>query len=190
MVDKSKLYQAIKEGLKKRTTQIAIVFAILTAVFAIVTAESQVNTTHPIQEETIFDPLCVGEHEFEFNKQSFCEKWTLVELMGGSANVAIEETNNNHARILFLKIDVSEIPKSYSPFTITTISKADLILKTRYDPAINGTVDQIPFYTMSQMCFLTDWSEKTPDEQLPCIKGPYMYPDGVSINWVILCKVF
>jgi hypothetical protein len=172
------IYEVLINSLSKKTTWVAIFFALLTIILGAITAERQTSTINPIKEETVFDPICVGEQDFLFDKNSFCGKSSWVEFLGVSANVAEKESNNNHARVLFVKINISEIPKPLGPFTTVSVSKAELVLKTRYEPAINGTLDQIPFYTMSKMCNDTNWSEDTSDDKLPCINTRSLHPDG------------
>lgn len=166
----------IGKGVKDPTIIVSIIFLAIAAIFTAVTTEQSVTTVNPILEENVFDPLCVGEHNLEFERQSFCSKWSWVESMGVSANIDDIHTNDSHARILFLKIDTSNIPSS-TFLTTTSILKSDLTLKTRYEPALNGEVTPIPFYTVNQFCTNTNWNEKTEDADLPCIQNN-MYPDG------------
>lgn len=178
MVKGNEIYDILIKSFSKKTTWIAIVFAILTVILGTVTAETQKSTINIIKEENIFDPICVDEPGFMFGRQTFCEKSSWVEFMGASSNVNLKDRNDNHARVLFMKIDASEIPKPIGPFTTVSISKAELVLKTRYEPAINGTVKQIPFYTLNMMCNNSTWTEKTFDSELPCIDPKSLRPEG------------
>ena len=153
---------------KTKRIILAFVFAILISILGFATPETQVSKIIAIQEEAVFDPLCVGEDEEKFTGVLFCEKWSWIVPMGGSANVFIGDENDNHARVQFLKLDIDEIPNS-NIFTTTIISKSELLLKIRYEPALTNSTYEIPFYLITKMCDRTDWSSNTHSKDLPCI---------------------
>lgn len=169
----TKIWKAVYQ----KTTGVALIIAVLTVFLTATTAETQVSTINPIEETRVFDPICIGEHDLNFDYDSFCTKWTWVDPMGVSANIEQKNVNDNHARVLFIKINATEIPTS-NPLTTTSISKADLVLKVRYEPAINGIVDQIPFYTMNKKCHDVNWTESTDATDLPCINNSTKHSVG------------
>lgn len=158
---------------KKKRIIIALVFVVLVSLLGLTTSETQTNKILTIQEEAVFDPLC---NEEEFAGVLFCEIWSWIVPMGGSANVFIGNENDNHARVQFLKININEIPNS-NILATTTISKSELVIKVRYEPALTNSTEEIPFYLITKMCENTNWSTNTHSKNLPCI-NENMFPTG------------
>jgi len=170
--------KALRTAYHQKTTYVVLIAAFITAGFGVVTAEDPQSITIEISEMNTFDPICVSNPGFDFHKFSFCDESSTGGFMGISANIDEQSINDNHARILFLKIDLSDIPEPFGPFSTVTISKADLILKTIYEPALNSSAPKTPFYVMSEMCNISTWNEDTPDSKLPCIHSDSAYPTG------------
>jgi hypothetical protein len=174
---------------RKKRIIIALVFAVLISILGLTTPETQVSKIQSISEEAVFDPLCLADEGETFEGKLFCDTWSWIVPMGGSANVFHGDKNDNHARVQFLMVDISEIPKS-NFFTTTIISKSELVLKVRYEPALTNSTEEIPFYLMTKFCDKVDWTSNTSAKDLPCINknkfpiGNYSSFEPINPKWI------
>lgn len=123
----------------------------------------------PIQENTFFDPVCVGNQTLKIDNSAICGQSDIGALfLGSSTNLDVDEKSylENHAKILFMKIPV-QIP-DYNPLNKITINNAKLSLMTQY-MLVNYSQPEDKFFVINGMCVNTSWSEKTPMKDLPCI---------------------
>ena len=123
-----------------------------------------------ISDDTVFDPLCISLSENSTKTiKDMClnqgEYWFMS--LGISPNLEFLD-DETMSKLLFLKINISEIPRT-NFFTKTTIEKAELQIGTLYDAIKFTESSEERFFVTYYGCKNITWSENTEMQYFPCV---------------------
>lgn len=169
---------SVKIGSKKQFVFLIVGAGIILGVLSIINQESTVIIIQQIQQDRVFDPLCMMA-DFDENSDPSIQGFCKTSGNSWSPQVGLSyyyetEYDINGLRFLAMKVNVPEIPES-NPFVKSEITSAKIQLRTRYDPPKDNPFSTERFSIHHGLCDDVSWNEAKSEKELTCL-SEYKYP--------------
>lgn len=143
--------------------------------YPIVSIESEsFPNTVTITNSRVFNPLCIGQQNFDVDFSSFCKphsQWSTS--LGASGNIDDPMDNNSgHVITQFFLIPLDNISKN-DILKEVSVDSAYLELRTTFDNRNTDEVDT-EFLIVNSFCKNIDWDMNSNMADLPCIENKYI----------------
>lgn len=173
------LFNSLKKiGSKEQFVILIIGSIVILGILSILNSESPDIIPVTIQEDRVFDPLCMiasYDQDSDPYHQGFCRTNGMRSVTEVGLSYYYEtKYDYNDLRFFAIKVPIPEIPES-SPFVNSEITSAKLQLRTRYDPPKDNLLATERFSIHHGVCDDIRWTEQDTERELTCL-SEYKYP--------------